>query len=238
MTAYNAACDAGFYYSETLSDLRRDLLIRLGHAARVANPPPGMAALLDNFLRRSQAFLYRRYEPVQTARWFQWTMVPDERFYGILANADSCLKKVSYDRILEAWVEDLNGAWHPLTRGINPAAFTTITQPGLPCRYDIRQTIEVYPAPDQAYTLHVRGHFGLMRFTEDSDLCTVDPDLLFLWALANAKNHYQQSDAADIAQEAQTMLRDIIGASHGNRRYVPGEAPLPAATMPRFLGLE
>lgn len=238
MTVYNAACDAGFYYSETLAELRRDLLVRLGYSAQADTPPPGMVDLLDSFLRRGQDFLYRRFAPLQTERWFQWTMVPDERFYGILANTDSCGKKVRYDRISEVWLEDLNGSWSPLTRGINPGLFTNIQQPGIPSRYEIRQTIEVYPAPDQAYTLHVKGHFGLMRFSEDTDICTVDPDLLFLWALGNAKNHYGQPDGADIAQEAQTMLKDMIGDSHGNRRYVPGEPTPAAATKPLFLDQE
>lgn len=236
MPNYNAACDAGFYYSETLADLRRDLLIRLGYAARIASPPPGMNDLLDNFLQRGQAFLYRRHKPLQTERFYEWTMVQGERFYGILANEDSCGKKVQYDRISSVWVEDLNGDWLRLTRGINPALFTSVTQEGLPAVYEIRQNIEVFPAPDAAYTLRVKGHFGLMRFTEDTDICTIDSELLFLWALANAKNHYGQPDAADIAAQAQTMLRDIIGGSHGDARYIPSESRAPAPTKPVFLG--
>lgn len=237
MTEYNAACDAGFYYAETLGELRNDLLIRLGYAAQRSNPPPGMANLLNNFLQRAQSTLYRRYNVVETKRFFTWTMVPGERFYGILANEDTCGKKVRFDRITGVWVEDLNSTWIPLAQGINPTYFTMVTQPGLPARFEIRQNIEVFPAPDQAYTLRVQGHFGLMRFTEDDDICTVDPDLLFLWALARAKNHYQQPDARDIAAEANTLLRDVVAASHGIKRYVPGAPSLPPMTKPLFLPL-
>lgn len=237
MTEYNAACDAGFYYAETLGSLRNDLLIRLGYAAQVSNPPPGMTNLLNNFLQRGQASLYRRYRSLETERYFAWTMVPDERFYGILANEDTCGKKVLFDRITGVWVEDLNNTWIPLAQGINPAYFTSVMQPGLPARYEIRQNIEVFPAPDQAYTLRVKGHFGLMRFTEDDDLCTVDPDVLFLWALARAKNHYGQQDANDVAAEANTMLLNIVADSHGTRRYIPKESSTPPATKPLFLPL-
>jgi hypothetical protein len=236
MPDFNAACDAGFYYSETLASLRRDLLVRLGYAAQADNPPPGMADLLDSFLQRGQKFLYRRHAALETKRYFSWTMTVGERFYGILSNEDSCAKKLRPEMIESAWVEDLNGTWIPLARGINPALFTSVDFNGLPAFYDVRQTIEVFPAPAEAYTLHVFGRFGLMAFTEDTDYCTVDPDLLFLWALANAKNHYGQADAQDIASEAQTMLRDIIADSHGNTRYIPGAEPSVPATRPTMAG--
>jgi hypothetical protein len=240
MTVYNAACDSGFYYNESLGSLRHDLLVRLGYAAQAKNPPPGMADLLDNFLQRGQNFLYRRYRALQTERYFHWTMVPEERFYGILDNEDqddpTCTRKLNPQRITGAWIEDLNHTWIPMTRGIDAAYFTILNRPGIPTRYEIRQTIEVFPAPARAYTLHVKGHFGLSRFTEDTDICTIDSELLFLWALANAKNHYGQADAADIAAQAQTMLKTLVAESHATARYIPGEnVPVPA-TKPLFLG--
>jgi hypothetical protein len=60
---------------------------------------------------------------------------------------------------------------------------------------------------------------------------------VFLWALANAKNHYGQPDARDIAQEAQTYLRMLIADSHGTRRYIPGTIDIPALPQPVFLPL-
>lgn len=236
MTNYNAACDAGFYYSETLADLRLSILERLGYAAQAFNPPPGMNSLLNNFLKRGQAFLYRRYRALQTERFYEWTMVEGERFYGILANEDDCAKKLNPQRITSAWIEDLNGTWVQLDRGISPSLFTSVAQNGIPTRYDVRQTIEVFPAPSAAYTLRVKGHFGLMRFTEDNDIATVDSELLFLWALANAKNHYGQPDARDVAAQAQTMLFELVAESHGGARYIPGQPGAHVATRPLFLG--
>jgi len=234
MTEYNATCDAGFDESETLAALRRDLLVRLGYSAQADSPPPGMADLLNSFLKRGQTFLYKRYAPLQTERWFKWPMTVGERFYGVKANTDACSKKVLGDRISEVWIEDTNGSWSKLTRGIGPANNTNVLQNGLPCRYEVRQAIEVFPAPDKVYTLYVRGHFGVLPFTADGDKCTVDSELLFLWALGNAKNHYGQPDGADIAQEAQTMLKDIIAAAHTDRRYIPGEIAAPVASRPQF----
>lgn len=236
MTVYNAPDDAGFYYNETLGELRLSLLERLGYAAQAANPPPGMKELLNNFLIRTQNRLYRKYRALQTPRYYYWTMVPGERFYGILSNEDDSALKLNPNRILGVWVEDLNGVWLPVVRGINPSFFTIVNRPGIPARYEVRQTIEVFPAPSQAYTLRVKGHFGLRRFTEDEDPCTIDSDLLFMWALARAKNHYGQPDAGDVAQEANDMLRQIVAETHGDQRYIPGEPEKAPATKPIFLG--
>jgi hypothetical protein len=238
MPNFNATCDEGFYDAETLAGLRYDILVRLGYAAQAANPPPGMADLIDNFLKRGQAYLYRRYKALHTARFFSWTTTVGERFYGLRDNIDDCAKKLDPSKILEVWIEDSNGAWLPVHRGINPGCYTSASENGLPARYDVRQMIEVFPAPDAEYTLWVKGHFGLMRFTEDTDICTLDSELVFLWALANAKNHYGHADAQDIAAQAQVMLRELVAASHGNARYIPGAEPLPAATRPLFIDLE
>jgi hypothetical protein len=234
MPNFNATCDEGFYDAETLAELRYDILVRLGYASQASNPPPGMTVLVDSFLKRGQAYLYRRYKALHTARWFTWTMTEGERFYGFRDNTDDCGKKLDPSKILEAWVEDANGTWLPLTRGINPGLFTSVTQNGMPARYDIRQSIEVFPAPDEAYTLRVKGHFGLLSFTADTDIATIDSELLFLWALANAKTHYGQGDAQDVAEQAKVMLRELVAASHGNQRYIPGAGRVAPITRPSF----
>lgn len=238
MPNFNCECEEGFYGAETLADLRRDVLVRLGYAAQADNPPPGMADLIDNFLRRGQSFLYRRYKALRTERFYRWTMVPGERFYGIRDNIDDCPRKLDVGRITWAGVEDMNGTWCALRNGVPPSFYTAVDFEGLPSHYEVRQCIEVFPAPDEAYTLRVKGHFGLERFTQDEDYCTLDSDLVFLWALANAKNHYGQPDANDVAAQAQTYLRELVAETHGTRRYVPGTIETPVQVRPLFLDLE
>lgn len=238
MPNFNCECDEGFYGSETLAELRFDVMVRLGYAAQANNPPPGMATLIDSFLNRAQKTLYRRYKALHTERFYRWTMTPGERFYGVRDNIDDCLKKLEPGRITWVGVEDLNGAWNELRAGIPPHFYTAVDFDGLPSHFEVRQCIEVFPAPDVAYTLRVKGHFGLMRFTEDTDRCTIDSDLVFLWALANAKNHYGQPDASDIAAQAQTLLKDLVSETHARKRYVPGHISTPAPTRPLFTDLE
>lgn len=235
MPNFNADCSEGFYDAATLAELRRDVLIRLGYATQAENPPPGMAALVDSFLQSAQRYLYRKYKALHTERFFSWTMAVGERYYGLRDNIDECSKKLEPSKIREAWVEDLQGTWTPLHRGISPGNYTSAAYNGLPARFEVRQMIEVFPAPDEAYTLWVRGDFGLLRFTEDDDICTLDSEVVFLWALANAKNHYGHADAADVATQARTLIGDLTAGTHGGRRYIPGTPEVDTPPRPVLL---
>lgn len=239
MAVFNCDCD-DYGYDEvysTLSELRTRMIRRLGFSAQAANPPPGMADLIDEFLQSAQTFLYRRYKALRTRRFFTWDMVQGERFYDVRGNGDSCTKKLDPYRIVGAWVEDTNGAWLPMYPGIPPVFYTGVEFQGIPYCYEVRQCIEVFPAPSTTYKLHIKGDFGLMRFTEDGDRTTLDSELVFLWALANAKNHYGAADARDIATQANQYRMDLIAESHGDNRYVPGTRVVPPVPQPIFLPL-
>lgn len=236
--SFNCDCDDQNWDSDTLLNLRRRLLLRLGYAVQVNNPPPGMAALLDDFLASGQRYLYQKYAALRQERFFSWTMVPGERFYNFEDTTGTCLAQIKSDRILWAGVEDDNHFWSPLVCGIPPEYYTSVMQPGFPCRYEIRQCIEVFPAPDKAYTLRIKAISRLDPFAEDSDTTSIDAELVFLWALANAKNHYRHADAGDIAAQANTFLSTLVAGKHLTNRYVPQSYPLPAEPKPVFIPLQ
>lgn len=234
----NFDCDCDDETShETLAQLRSRMMVRLGYAAQASNPPPGMAALLNDFLQSAQRFLYQKYKPLRTERFYTWTMEPGVRLYGIGSNEEGCTKRLNVYKVTWVGVEDLNGAWLPLVEGIPPEFYTAVSRNGLPGRYEIRQCIEVFPPPAEAYSLRIKGHFGLEAFTADADKTTIDSELVFLWALANAKNHYGQPDADDIATQANTYLKTLVAGSHNTARYVPGTQQLAAVPAPVFLPL-
>lgn len=226
MATLNPAVGTGAY-TTTLLTLRQRILRRLGFAASVANPPPGMAELVDEFLASAQTQMVERFPDLVTERFFTWTMVPSpvQRFYETGADDEGA---TSPDYVLNpkdvTWVgvEDLNGTFLGLIEGIKPHFYTSESQPGLPSHYEIRQAIEVFPAPDQAYKLHVKGRFKNLPFASDSDVTTIDPELVFLLALANAKAHYNQPDASIYFTQAQSHLGQLNAGMHGTARYVPG----------------
>ncbi len=234
---FNCACDDETE-NETLADLRQRLLIRLGYAAQAANPPPGMNLLLNQFLLSAQRFSYRRYNELRTERFFKWTMSPGVRFYDLPDNDDTCDKTLDPYKVTWVGVEDLNQAWYELVEGIPPEFYTSANFTGIPSRYEIRQCIEVFVAPAAAYTLRIKGHFGLGRFTEDDDKTTIDSEVVFLYALFLAKSHYQHQDALSIQDQYRQYVGTLVAGSHGTARYIPGTGPQTPWTQPRFLPLE
>jgi hypothetical protein len=234
---YNCECEDE-RLEETLAVLRTRLMRRLGFSAQVANPPPGMAELLDDFLRDAQAQLYRRFDALRTERYFRWTMQPGVRYYGIL-NSDQefeadgttpCTLKLDAHKI--TWVGIENYA--SLIKGIPASVYLLPYRNSLPSLYEVRQCIEVWPPPDRDYVLRVRGHFGLQRFTDDDDQTTFDSNAIFLYALGLAKAHYGQPEAGNYIGQALTYCGALVAGAHHTSRYVPGTTPPDPLVQPRM----
>jgi hypothetical protein len=234
---YNCAC-TDERPDRTLAELRTSLLRRLGYSAQALNPPPGMAELLDDFLRDAQLQLHRAYASLRTERFFKWRMTPGTRFYGVRANNDLCDLRLDPYKITYVGIEDTNLTWLPLVAGISPLLYTGAAQQGMPCRYEVRQCIEVFPAPDRAYTLWVKGHFGVTAFSADSDQTTIDSEAVFLLALANAKAHYRQPDAPNYFGQAASYIGALVAGAHQTRRYVPRAAPAAPMVRPRMVSFD
>jgi hypothetical protein len=235
--AYNGVCvDAPGY--DTLSTLQTRMLIRLGFSNQTTNPPPGMLQLLTEFLQSAQNFLYRRYNQLRNKRFFRWKLVPGQRFYSLLDNDEDVLCNYAMEpskAIDWAGVQDTRNVWYPLIQGIPPQLYTMIAKPWRPARYDLRQGLEVYPAPDQTYFLWMKAHFGLQSFVNPDDMTTIDSELVFLHALANAKAHYGQPDAENIEAQANVLRLELVAVTHQSARYVPGTVAVPPAVRPTLI---
>lgn len=218
--SYNCSCD-DTTGNKTLNQLRDDLLRRLGFAAQVDNPPPGMAALLDSFLQDAQETLYRRYDVLRTERFFSWPLEAGVRLYDLPDNQEECTKRLDPRKVTWVGVER-DGVWAPLICGIPPELYShNIT--GRPERYEIRQCIEVWPAPDETDgSLVIKGRFELEPFAADTDKTTIDSHAVFLLALANAKAHYGKPDANNYVAQLETYMQNVVAGAHLTKRYIPG----------------
>jgi hypothetical protein len=214
----------------TLLQMRVRLMRRLGFSAQATTPPPGMAELLTDFLAEAQVLVYSDYATFRTRRFYEWPLVVGERFYAYGAGNDggSCTKTLDPEKI--DWVgvsqnESTNdaGFWETLIKGINPIWYSSPgSQTGWPTNYEIGQYIEVYPPPTASGgRLRVKGNFNLAAFAVDADVTTIDPETIFLRALANAKFHYNQPDAGNYRAQEEMRVMNLIAASHATGRYIP-----------------
>ena len=236
--SYNCECMDDVVPTDTLADLQYRLLVRTGFAAQADNPFPATAALFNDFIISAQKYLYKRYSQLHTRRLFRWKVNPGQRFYSLKDNDEDVLCNFTMDptKTIEwAGIQDSRNVWYPLIEGIPPQLYTMITKPWRPARYEIRQCIELYPAPDQTYWLWFKAHFGLMTFEAPTDSTTIDSELVFLWALANAKAHYGQPDANNIASQANAYRKELIAGTHQTAHYIPGTIAVPPAVRPTLI---
>lgn len=231
--SYNCECDDD-YPRTTLADLRKRVLRRLGYSAQANNPPPGMADLIDDFINEAQDWLYREYSVFRMERFFTWQMVEGVRFYDLADNIDVCTKQLDPREITWVGVSEGDETWHPIACGINPRLYSG-NQTGTPSRYEIRQCIEVWPAPeDDNWQLRIKGHFTPTKMTQDGHFTSIDEQPIFYLALANAKAHYGQPDANRYTEMMQAYVTKLVSGSHHTRRYRHGG--LEMAYEPRPVG--
>ncbi len=131
------------------------------------------------------------------------------------------------------WLEDLNGRFTPMYKGIPMGLLNSVDQLGYPSRYEIRSCIEVFPRPNaDGLKLWMVGQMDLDAFTADADRTTIDSHLVFLWALAAGKEHYNKPDAAKVRSRAGSYLLKMVAGKHGTARYIPHYSPPPPEVQP------
>jgi hypothetical protein len=250
---FNCACETGLLYTDsagnksalavqfkldTLANLRQRMAIRLGYAAQAANLPAGITAFINEYLYDAQLQLDAKFRASNMERFFRWTMVPGQRYYGLSASEGGCDLLLNPNKVTWVGFEDLNKAWYNLIEGIPPEFYTRANiNFGWPARYEIRSCIEIFPAPQAAYTLWVKGQFGLRPFAADDDLTSFDSELVLLLALGNAKAARQQPDAQAVLGQATTYFGALVAGRHATARYIPRTRMQNPATPPRFLPL-
>jgi hypothetical protein len=134
------------------------------------------------------------------------------------------LRQITYVGLLDGVT------WNDMISGIKPTDFNNTSQQR-PSHYEIREFVEFFPEPDKAYTLYIKGRTGLRPFGADTDVTSMDPHVVFLQSLAQAKAHYGQGDANIYFQQLENLLGNLNSESFGNDRFIPSQdmevPPLP-----------
>lgn len=234
---FNCDCEIVSAF-RTLAELRFSMAVQCGYAAMAATLPAGQAIEFNEYLRTAQVQLYKKFFTQRTTRFFNWTMVQGLRYYGIKDSEGDCA--LTMDSLAVKWVgfEDLNKAWYRLVEGIPPEYYTRANiNFGWPARYEIRSCIEIFPAPQAAYTLWVKADIDLAPFAVDADRTTIDDEAVLLFAIANWKSDKGKPGADRAMGQATARIQDLTARRHGTYRYVPATSVQNPATPPKFLPL-
>ncbi len=212
----------------TMSELQIRCTIMLGFGA-MNSALKRIKPIVREHLMLAQDMLYENYrdellrkinkdEPGKT--------VPGMVLYDVPDDCDPQEIKRFRAQNIEGTIETAgNGYWRNLVHGIDTPQRSYMTPSGPPRRYDVllgttdQAQFEIWPMPDAEWVLELEYWTRLARFTEDEDKCALNANLVFLYAITNLKNHYQQKDADSYAKQLEVRLKDIKGKQHGNKQY-------------------
>lgn len=224
----------------TLLSLRDELLDRCNFAS-MAVTDPATKRIMDSFIRQSQAHLYWHYEWDYLVRLFNMPLLAATTLYAFPVSGLDTLEPRRL-RNVALWTNPPGGPY-AFVREVREGITSEMRGTGganLTSRYTVRDQIEIWPLPaaPTGYKLVIEGYVQLRDIVADTDLTTIDAELVLALALGKAKAHFSQPDAAVYAQETKDLLNRLRGYQHAGRRYISqpsdyvqgGVSPVP---MPR-----
>ena len=195
----------------TLAEIRSDIQIRLGFGmsgqAGIVNSP-----LIDSMIRDAQEQLYLQYDFIELRGVFEKSTGATQIYYDYPANCNA-------ERITNFSVK-WSGRYIPLEEGIS-VQDRNMTAGGRPQRYELRDQIEVWPAPESVdYILRFEYIRTLLPLFANSDRTSIPSELVLLHALTNAKLHYGDADADKYSSQLDAAL---VKLKQRQRRTVFGK---------------
>lgn len=199
----------------TLETLRTNLLARLGMGGMGASGGANLTSI-DSFLQNGQAQLYRMQDWKHLIDYQDKTLGQDQNLLdyptvGVMSGQTCARDK----RVLKVETT-YSGQYLQLQEGIETEMWSTMDTQSSPARYERYAQLLIYPKANQTYTVRIWFVGDLGRFTENDDPCTLDDEMVFLHALANAKAHYRQPDAPTYQGQLNTLLGALRGQSFGS----------------------
>jgi hypothetical protein len=197
----------------TRGELLARLATRLGFGAQGASVGV-LSGVLGDILYDAQVTLYWTHD------WARLRKYTDEEVgvgEYLLDYPDGC----NPERVKAISVLRSNVWSHPLHKGIAPQLYTTQDNRAPPARWEPYEQIEFWPKADQVYTVRIFYIQSLDPFTESMHRTTIDSDLVFALALADAKGHYRHPDAPAYQTRAEALLTRLKGKSWGQNIFSP-----------------
>ena len=179
-------------------------------------------------LRRTEEFLYNDFD------WPQFVIDREKNIEGGVQYYDFTNTEIDFNRIYQAWVLDAN-VWRPMIYGITPEDYNVSnpefgTMQSRPLKwqhYEVNQ-FEIWPVP----TLDTRIKFRCIRAYKEmesgSSTCSLDANLIVLFAAAELLARNKSADAQLKLTAATTLYSKLKGQSQKKRVFImgnPGPSP-------------
>ncbi len=215
----------------TLGSMMTELKARLGFVTQGASSKL-IDPLLKSFLQEGHEYVYEQLGAPLLKKRTTIMLQKGSKLYD-------CHNDIEDENFEPAMIEsicvyDTETSFNELRQGITELMRCGDITPTVPERYDILDgQIELWPTPDDAYRMVVIYRSELTRFTQPADHACVPSRLVFLYALASAKAHYQHPDAQTAGNIFQQALRIERQKQHENKRYSALAVRLRASTQVR-----
>lgn len=205
----------------TLEQMVSDLRLETGRSSNT-NFGQDEFASLKRLLQRTQRTLYYDYDWPFLKHRMDFTTVAGERYYDF---------DIDPERMFSVQIK-YNGIWLPIRRGISMEDYTTrdsdLNQRQDPIeKWDVIHTgtteqIEFWPMPaTNGFSIRMEGIRPLNVFTSDNDVCTLDNDLIVLFAAAKLLAREKADDAKEALAEAQKLYHNIKRGLNRTEAYTP-----------------
>lgn len=210
-----------------LRDLVTELRAEVGHSLSAAHGV-NMLDTLKHYIRRVQRNLWEQHNWPSLSLHARIATVVGQRYYAYPDALD-------YKRIENVAVQ-WGTIWTPVTQGITPVEYSIFDSqigvgsdpiqkwdhveyellaegetgnPNGTGTYELRHMMELWPIPVSVYQVRLKGRMQLLPLIEEDDVCTLDSDLIVLFAAALILARQKAEDAALVKADAIALLNRL-----------------------------
>jgi hypothetical protein len=190
----------------------------------------GSAPALEDILQEANEYVFNQLHDARPWR-SELSLTANVSEYAFVTDGGL---QVARGSVREVWIEQGDSSRVALPQGISQVDRADTALRAIPCKYDTTMTggtddagqfrLEVWPTPDQAYTLHLEHERVLSQFESGTDKPSAPARLVLTYAIAMGKAHLGHADAETAGQAFKNMLADERDKQRENRRFIPSTA--------------
>ena len=208
--------------NRTMGELMAELRVRLGFIAQ-GSASKNNEPVIKSFLQEAHDYVFSELQPPAQRK--KSAIVLSAGSYLYDWNNDAEDEPINPSRVISVWLKESDTIRTPLRQGITESDRSLDAIRQHPEKYDhLNGQIELWPIPDQPYSLIIEYIAEKNRFERATDRPSVPDRLVFLYALANAKAHYRHPDAQASASSFQNSLnKEKFRQKESKRFFMQGE---------------